>query len=290
LVTTIPCESSQGPFVFNDACPVRATDPCPNCIKELPGLIDNEKDRVEKDRLKAEFLRQLASTRDVNGIISYLTRGNLPEDLEILIPTLIENRQCEMARQHLGNLSQSGDMATLEKESFYRFYDILITICEAGRRRDELTVGERAAIEEISRSKTRVAVNAESFLAGVEKSFYARKPVQMSMEPEGNRATVYNETNMNGSTGILSASEGNAGNNKVTIYPNPSSGLVNITYTLAADGTVEVLDASGRRVRSMSFAGGTGSIQLEGMDQGIYFVLLKEQGTLVYSGKLIITK
>jgi hypothetical protein len=69
--------------------------------------------------------------------------------------------------------------------------------------------------------------------------------------------------------------------NELTLYPNPTTGMVNLSLDLNADGqvNVEVFDISGRMVYSDSenVIGGkiNKAIDLSGLDKGVYFVKVK---------------
>jgi hypothetical protein len=73
--------------------------------------------------------------------------------------------------------------------------------------------------------------------------------------------------------------------NELTLYPNPTTGMVNLSLDLNADGqvNVEVFDISGRMVYSDSenVIGGkiNKAIDLSGLDKGVYFVKVKTAST-----------
>jgi hypothetical protein len=75
------------------------------------------------------------------------------------------------------------------------------------------------------------------------------------------------------------------------IYPNPTSGLVNIAYTIKAGElfTFELFDVVGKKHKEIRLGEGKlHTINLEQMHQGIYFFRLLAKGEVLQSGKLII--
>jgi hypothetical protein len=71
----------------------------------------------------------------------------------------------------------------------------------------------------------------------------------------------------------------------VTIYPNPSSGLVHIS-SLSADASVHILDVSGRIIDRYTLKAGETSLNLN-LTSGLYFVQIHTKGEKI-TQKLII--
>lgn len=74
------------------------------------------------------------------------------------------------------------------------------------------------------------------------------------------------------------------------VFPNPTTGFVNIEISSSAEGELLIMNASGHIVRSQK----TGFQQadsfrfsLEGLPRGYYRVILKEHGTIVGSAPLV---
>lgn len=77
------------------------------------------------------------------------------------------------------------------------------------------------------------------------------------------------------------------------VYPNPSNGMVTIQLSATPPSLVEIYDVLGQKVLSQSLTGANGinNINLSDKVNGVYFYrVLKENGTLLGSGKLIIQK
>jgi hypothetical protein len=94
----------------------------------------------------------------------------------------------------------------------------------------------------------------------------------------GSYSIVYNFTDANGCSGAdtvtvaVSACVGIAENNGngFTMYPNPTTGLLN--FTLNVNSTVEVFDVLGNVVASKQFNSGNATLDLSNQPNGVYFV------------------
>jgi subtilisin family serine protease len=76
------------------------------------------------------------------------------------------------------------------------------------------------------------------------------------------------------------------------LYPNPNKGQFFIELSLEGDyneHTLEILDLSGKRVAYRSIQNGATSIDLQ-LASGAYIYVLSENGSAIYSNKLIITR
>jgi len=73
------------------------------------------------------------------------------------------------------------------------------------------------------------------------------------------------------------------------VYPNPTNGIVNIAIsnTLLNNLSIEVYDAVGKRVISEMLSKETASVNLNGLEDGIYFYKIINNGQDVKVGKLI---
>ncbi|MES2560015.1 MAG: T9SS type A sorting domain-containing protein [Bacteroidota bacterium] len=65
----------------------------------------------------------------------------------------------------------------------------------------------------------------------------------------------------------------------VTVYPNPSKGLVYITNTLAENLEVTVYDMQGKLIQSAALFQSTETINMQHAPKGIYFMMVKGQST-----------
>lgn len=72
----------------------------------------------------------------------------------------------------------------------------------------------------------------------------------------------------------------------VTIYPNPSSGIVTVHSSAPFIQRVEVYDIYGRNIRSLECIAGTTTVDLSGHSPGVYF-LKCYAGAAIYSRKIV---
>lgn len=86
-----------------------------------------------------------------------------------------------------------------------------------------------------------------------------------------------------GPTGIKTLTN----SNDLAIYPNPTSGLLNITTT-ASTATVEIFNLMGQNVLSKTVTNGTSTIDISNLSSGVYSVQIMQNNTLTV-GKVIKT-
>jgi len=92
-----------------------------------------------------------------------------------------------------------------------------------------------------------------------------------------------------GNCGTTSVSTQEEIENRITIYPNPSSSMLNIQMAWPAqyDETVELFDAIGKKLMTHNLSRGESLIRFDisGLEAGLYFVKCKEQ-----TGKFVVNK
>ena len=77
--------------------------------------------------------------------------------------------------------------------------------------------------------------------------------------------------------------------NQVVLYPNPSTGLVNITLPLNTEVEVSVLNLIGKQVFSSSYSG-SAKVQLSDLPKGIYLIKLTDKSNGECAVKRLIIK
>jgi hypothetical protein len=75
----------------------------------------------------------------------------------------------------------------------------------------------------------------------------------------------------------------------VRVFPNPASSYVIVETGKGAEGTIEIMDIRGTRIKTICCnTPGTYYVSLEGIPAGMYFFTLKDRdGTNVTTGKFI---
>ncbi|NJK97862.1 MAG: T9SS type A sorting domain-containing protein [Bacteroidales bacterium] len=74
----------------------------------------------------------------------------------------------------------------------------------------------------------------------------------------------------------------------ISIYPNPCSGILNISYTQDIKSNVyaTLLSMTGKTVLQTEVSNGT--VNLESLPSGLYFLVLTEKGQSIYKGKVLV--
>jgi hypothetical protein len=74
----------------------------------------------------------------------------------------------------------------------------------------------------------------------------------------------------------------NLENTDFTVYPNPSTDELNVQWSMAFDGTLQIIDVSGQVVYSEEFTKSKKmlTLPLSQLQAGIYFVSLKNSTNL----------
>jgi len=91
-------------------------------------------------------------------------------------------------------------------------------------------------------------------------------------------------TKVTGSVGI----KGNTSNQLISIFPNPTAGILNIN-AIEANGTIEVYNVIGDKVYSNSVVKGNNSIDLSGLANGAYFLKVNSNNQII-SKKVVLSK
>jgi hypothetical protein len=81
-------------------------------------------------------------------------------------------------------------------------------------------------------------------------------------------------------------------NNNVQLFPNPTSGLVNVwVKDLKGEATLTIFDATGRTVSSNMLTANQNTISVSGLTAGAYmYRVANEQGAVIKTGKLLIAE
>ncbi|UPT67549.1 MAG: T9SS type A sorting domain-containing protein [Sphingobacteriales bacterium JAD_PAG50586_3] len=90
----------------------------------------------------------------------------------------------------------------------------------------------------------------------------------------------------------LSTKEDIYTNNNVQLFPNPTSGLVNVfVKDLKGEATLTIFDATGRTVSSNMLTASQNTISVSGLTAGAYmYRVANEQGAIIKTGKLLIAE
>lgn len=238
-----PCIST---FDAIASCPTQV-DP-PVGIGKGPG---GKKGVNEFKKGRVAEIRRLQEEGNISGIVNLLTNGSMPEDVYLVIPTLLERGDCATARLKLASV----DLNTNEGQAYFSLFNVLTTLCEGNRNIDEMTANESQQIKQVSESNTRVSVHAQSVLAQLNEKAYLRVAERLNT----NKSLSKHQQN------IISEIE-----NSFSVYPNPSNSEITIVIGKQKSGTLVVADAMGRMVLNENI------IEVErfktNLSQGIYVI------------------
>ena len=82
----------------------------------------------------------------------------------------------------------------------------------------------------------------------------------------------------------------NAANRSFVLYPNPSSGYINIRIERSERFTVEIFDVLGRKQLTTSIEHFSGSVDVNHLANGNYWLIARDAQGAVYKQQLTIQK
>ncbi len=86
-----------------------------------------------------------------------------------------------------------------------------------------------------------------------------------------------------------SQSETMAPASQLKVYPNPATGYVEVhTGTISGKLALSLMDANGKQLREQQAQSGINILNLDGLPSGAYILVLKQDGKLLESTKLMV--
>ncbi len=79
--------------------------------------------------------------------------------------------------------------------------------------------------------------------------------------------------------------------NSFSMYPNPAATQVTLSYTMELEGaTVEIFDLTGRNIakKALSSSDKEVNLAIDSYPAGMYMLVVKQAGTILWQNKLII--
>lgn len=240
-IDVVPCNIDKDP----GSCPVQVQIPT-GLGKKTGG--SSKFTAVER---QAE-IRRLQEEGSIQDLISFVSGGQVPENVYLLIPTLIERGDCAQARLKLELLVNNSK----ENAAFLTLYEVLTTLCEGKRELAQLNALEHQQIKDISEGDTRVSVHAQAVLSALNEKAYLRI-AEKALNQSGMQIQ---STKQEEKTQIL----------VFEVYPNPSAGDITIDFKQEKSGNLLITDAMGRIIFSKSV--NNEKTQETNLSQGIYLV------------------
>jgi hypothetical protein len=201
--------------------------------------------------------------------INFLVAGGELQDLDILIPTYLDNGTCNHARAILNAMERPN----AEKENLFKFYSLLTDLCDSGRTEKDMTLAEKEILLEVVDSETRTSILAEGVFASIDNYSIDRFPKALISA----RMMKTNETVVNLSKTNLS----------LQVYPNPSKGTVEISFNENVIASVDVIDLFGRVVFQGEINNNS-KLTIENLPKGLLTLIVKIDKENVFRKKLTI--
>ncbi len=121
----------------------------------------------------------------------------------------------------------------------------------------------------------------ESYNDGVDYQWYSLDPLMnLGTYSHGSNTFYFLDAASNGLEENTSEMKG------LTLYPNPSNGIVKLNRVLEGSTEVSFVNALGAVVNQVTLNNAEQAIDLSGLSDGIYFYQVKNNGQMVKSGKI----
>ena len=90
---------------------------------------------------------------------------------------------------------------------------------------------------------------------------------------------------------VLSGSAGieETANNIFNVYPNPAIDVINVTFTENFNGSVSILNVTGKEVMTSTVNGAQHSVSTDGLSSGVYYVKVND-GMTSQIAKVVVKK
>jgi uncharacterized repeat protein (TIGR01451 family) len=240
---------------FNEVCPQRVTSPCPSCSQLNEISLGNTPPGLERDRLKAEIIRMYAQEGNIPSILDFLIKENLPDDRKIIIPTLIDRKEFDRARNELDKM----EIETEDDLDFHNLYGMLAQIGEEERTLIEMTENERSLLKDIARKENETSIAAQSVMANIHLTHYIRVPKKITVMAQ--RAVApFNREEYHTDRAL----------SNLDIYPNPNEGSFTLSFDTPKKSLGTLFDISGKAILNFEFDENNSKYSIENIAQGFF--------------------
>ena len=78
----------------------------------------------------------------------------------------------------------------------------------------------------------------------------------------------------------------------VSLYPNPSTGALFISYSVLANATLEITDELGRTLvlKKLDYSSSSATIDISKFLNGFYFYKIHDESKILFNGKIVLAK
>ena len=107
-----------------------------------------------------------------------------------------------------------------------------------------------------------------------------------------NPNVFYDDANTCIQSGIVYRKQDQTKQQYFNLYPNPTTGVLFVSYSISTDATLEITDASGRLLLKSKLVSESivSKIDLSLFQNGIYFYHILDESTNLNNGKIILMK
>ncbi|MEZ4887441.1 MAG: T9SS type A sorting domain-containing protein [Chitinophagales bacterium] len=264
--------SVNNPIIVEIESCVGASDYNANCgitgLKSDEDILDipNEK---EKNQAAIAKVKYYVSMDDVESGVDLLENLNTKVADKLLLPYYIENNSFTPAQQIL----TSFPLHSLNDQQFKDLHSIYLNIKQRGRSWFQLNYAEKQTIRGIAETYTQMGFEAQNLLSTIEGVFYPIPLPEMAGQGGSHKTQIENLDFL--------------------VYPNPTTGLFQINYSLETleTGNIILYRADGTMVLSHSFS--TKDIldfDIGSLPNGIYYYQFFVENKLLETNKLMLLK
>ena len=121
-------------------------------------------------------------------------------------------------------------------------------------------------------------INTETYINECEASKQDNSTTEKSLKPTDIHTTK--------SKGLLPENE------LLEFFPNPATDILNISYSLQENCTIEIFNMLGVKIRTLVITNGSGKklLSLNGFNQGVYYIKVTRENKLIKSGNIVVIK
>lgn len=146
----------------------------------------------------------------------------------------------------------------------------MTSIGEEGRLLDQILPSERQMIESVANAGAKVSVQAQAILSDLDKDQILRFPQQLPNYNSPENVVQYDLPQLM-----------EQGEQKTTVYPNPSNGHITIDFAGQNAESIHVFDQTGRLVMTLAILDNQNAFDLSDLTGGIYtLVIVPESETI----------
>jgi hypothetical protein len=210
-----------------------------------------------------------------------LLQGETDEySVKQLASIYLVNGQLSLASSKLASLNQNNT----ENTNYVLLMNILIDLKQNNKNVFQLSNSQEQTIRQISITNTNAAYNAQAILNLVFNEYNVERPTYYTEGlGKSKSSTIIKETTKNIKLKFLS------------VYPNPTTNILNVDYKCKSDSknnSLSISNISGAIIKNIVINGLVGQeiIDVSNLSSGVYFIELKNNNETISKVKFVIVK